>query len=200
MSHTFQFKATRTTGISYPTERAIQAVDIAGTICTSAAGGSPAVFNCLMSAFRIKRLRIWQPYRTLDQDSGALLANVCGVLWEGDGTAAYAPVWRQATALNLSQSALLDLRPPRNSQAAFWTFPSSSEMFRLQFDQDAIILIDVEFNIFQSNQPNGVPTVTVGSPANTINPGFVYRLPLDNATGGAICLFPVDAWIQVVTP
>jgi len=194
------FKAARATGLTYPTERVVQAVDVAGTLATCTVSGSPSAFLPFAAGFKITRLRIWQPWNSVNTDAGALLANTCGVLWEGDGTQFYSAQWKQSTALDLSQPGYLDVHPPSQSAASEWLFPSSNEIMRIQVDSNAIVLLDVVMSIYQGGQPNNPPVVTVGSPANVPVLGALHRLPLDYASGGSICLFPMNAWIQVVTP
>lgn len=96
-------------------------------------------------------------------------------------------------ALDSSQPAMLNLRPPRGSAASMWLFPSDNIVLSIQCDIRAIVQIDVEYLVYQDGMPNAPSGFTIPT-SNNANPGQLAQFPLDVAAGGTYQFIPVGTW------
>lgn len=108
----FRFVCSTATG----NDLSITDADLSSLLMSVISGSSTGTE--LIAGFKIKRLRFWTPYADGQPLGGSSVPVGPAITWLGGGLASDKTICCQS--LSSARPALLDTRPPRNSQAAFW--------------------------------------------------------------------------------
>ncbi len=124
---------------------------------------SATLLSPIMGSVRMKEIEI------LKVNTNSSTTDYIAIEYKGDNPAfGNNSVIKSANSLSSFQYAHLKSKPPKDSYAAAWLYPSGYNLFQITCGQGAVVDLTIEFTLIDDTPPFSDPSVNAGLTAGTM--------------------------------